>query len=74
MAAGRAFFEDFYRVEDEHVQLNLEMLHKVALNTICHFKNQTGSKRPFSKIMLNCLLDPFASYPSCKLDFRGLKE
>lgn len=57
------FGEDFCRVEDENVQQNLNMVRKVALNTIRHFKNRTGSKRPFSKIMLDCLLDADAILP-----------
>lgn len=54
------FAEDFCRVEDEIVQQNLNMVRKIALNTIRHFKNQTSSRRPFSKIMLDCLLVPRA--------------
>lgn len=57
------FAEDFCRVEDEHVQQNLNMVRKIALNSIRHFKNITSSKRPFSKIMLDCLLDPAAILP-----------
>lgn len=52
------FCEDSCRVEDENVQQNLNMVRKVALNTIRQFKSASGSKRPFSKIMLDCLLDP----------------
>jgi predicted transposase YbfD/YdcC len=52
------FDEDSCRVTDEEVQQNLNMIRKVALNTIRHFKNQSISKRAFSKIMLDCLLDP----------------
>jgi Transposase len=56
------FREDFCRVEDETVQRNLNMVRKIALNTIRRFKSSSSSpsisKRPFSKIMLDCLLDP----------------
>jgi len=52
------FAEDSCRVQDENVQQNLNMVRKVALNTIRLFKNTANSKRPFSKLMLDCLLDP----------------
>lgn len=54
------FGEDFCRVEDETVQLNLNMIRKVALNSIRHFKILSTSKRAISKIMFDCLLDPGA--------------
>jgi hypothetical protein len=50
--------EDSCRIGDEVVQQNLNMVRKIALNSIRNFKNRSGSKRPFSKIMLDCLLDP----------------
>lgn len=52
------FSEDFCRVEDEAVQRNLNIVRKIALNTIRQLKNLSGSMRPFSKIMLDCLLEP----------------
>ena len=52
------FGEDFFRVEDDAVQQNLNMVRKIALNTIRTFKTNSSSKRAFSKIMLDCLLDP----------------
>ncbi|MCL2299428.1 MAG: ISAs1 family transposase [Firmicutes bacterium] len=51
------FAEDFCRVEDENVQQTRNMLRKSALNIIKLHKAKTESKRPFSKIMLDCLLD-----------------
>ena len=57
------FSEDFCRVEDETVQQNLNMVRKIALNTIRRFKNHSASKRAFSKIMLDCLLDPLCILP-----------
>ena len=51
------FSEDFCRVEDKNVQQNLNIVRKIALNSIKLFKEKTSSKRPISKIMLNCLLD-----------------
>ena len=63
------FGEDFCRVEDENVQQNLNIVRKIALNSIRAFKNGTNSKRPLSKIMLDCLLDPF-----CILGVLGGKQ
>ncbi|MDL2318279.1 ISAs1 family transposase [Eubacteriales bacterium OttesenSCG-928-A19] len=57
------FGEDFCRVEDEAAQLNLNMVRKIALNSIRHFKNLSGNKRAFSKLMFDCLLDPSALLP-----------
>ena len=50
--------EDFCRVEDENVQQNLNISRKVVLNCIKRYKEKTGEKRPISKIMLGCLLEP----------------
>lgn len=52
------FREDFCRVEDELVQQNLNMVRKIVLNTIRQFKDASNSRRAFSKIMLDCLLEP----------------
>jgi predicted transposase YbfD/YdcC len=52
------FREDFCRIEDKNVQENMNMVRKIALNTIKYFKEKTESKRPMSRIMLDCLLDP----------------
>jgi predicted transposase YbfD/YdcC len=57
------FAEDFCRVEDENVQQNLNILRKFVLNCIKLFKENTESKRPVSKIMFDCLLDPVAVLP-----------
>jgi predicted transposase YbfD/YdcC len=51
------FSEDFCRVEDRNVQQNLNIVRKIALNSIKGFKEKTGSKLPLSKIMLDCLID-----------------
>jgi predicted transposase YbfD/YdcC len=51
------FSEDFCRVEDRNVQQNLNIVRKIALNSIKDFKKKTNSKLPLSKIMLNCLID-----------------
>lgn len=53
------FGEDFCRVEDRGIQQNLNMLRKLAINVIKQYKNRAGTKRAISKIMLDCLLDPY---------------
>lgn len=57
------FGEDFCRVEDETVQQNLNMVRKIVLNSIKVFKDKTNSKRPLSKIMLDCLLESDSILP-----------
>jgi predicted transposase YbfD/YdcC len=51
------FDEDYCRVEDGNIQQNLNMVRKIALNSIKVYKAKTMSKQPLSQIMLNCLLD-----------------
>lgn len=51
------FGEDFCRIEDENIQQNLNIIRKIALNSIKTFKEKTNSKRPISKIMFDCLLE-----------------
>ena len=53
------FDEDKCRVEDTNVQRNLNMIRKMSLNLIRLFKERTQSKKAFSHIMLDCLLDPY---------------
>jgi predicted transposase YbfD/YdcC len=55
---GVHFGEDFCRVEDRNVQQSLNIVRKIALNTIKGYKTKTGSKRPVSKLMFDCLLEP----------------
>ena len=52
------YSEDFCRVVNQTIQQNLNMLRKFALNLIRLFKSKTNSKRPISKIMFSCLLNP----------------
>jgi len=52
------FGEDFCRIENENVQQNLNITRKIALNSIRCYKESSEDKRPISKIMLECLLDP----------------
>jgi predicted transposase YbfD/YdcC len=51
------FHEDFCRVEDKYVQQNLNIIRKIALNSIRDYKEKTCSKNAISKIMLGCLID-----------------
>ena len=52
------FDEDFCRVEDKNVQQNLNIVRKIVLNSIKLHKDKIEPKRPFSKIMFDCLLNP----------------
>jgi len=51
------FGEDFCRVLDKDGQQNLNIVRKIVLNHLRRYKELTGSKRPFSNIMLDCLID-----------------
>ena len=52
------FCEDYCRIEDKNVQQNLNIVRKIVLNSIKRHKDKTKDKRPVSKIMLGCLLEP----------------
>ena len=52
------FCEDFCRVEDEFSQQSLNIIRKIVLNYIKLYKDKFNSKRPLSRIMFDCLLDP----------------
>ena len=52
------FDEDKCRVEDNHVQRNLNILRKLAINLVKLFKQNAHSKKPLSHIMFDSLLDP----------------
>jgi len=52
------FAEDHCRVEDKNTQQTLNAIRKIALNSIKRFKDNTNNKRPISKIMLDCMLEP----------------
>ena len=53
------FDEDQCRAENKNVQRNLNTLRKLSLNLLRLFKQRTQSKKAFSHIMLDCLLDPY---------------
>lgn len=52
------FGEDFCRVQDETVQKVLNIIRKTVINSMRIFKDKTNSKRPFSNIMIDCLVEP----------------
>ena len=51
------FGEDSCRVQDENLQKILNIIRKTVINSLRVFRDNTGSKRPFSNIMLDCLID-----------------
>ena len=52
------FGEDFCRVQDDNLQKILNIIRKMVINSLRVFRGKTKSKRPFSNIMLHCLIDP----------------
>ena len=52
------FGEDNCRVEDDHVQRNLNILRKLAINLVKLFKEKERLKKPLSHIMFDSLLEP----------------
>ncbi len=54
------FGEDYCRVEDRNIQQNLNMLRKAVINLIKRYKERAASKRFMSKIMFDCLLNPYS--------------
>ena len=50
--------EDFCRVEDEFSQQSLNIIRKIVFNYIELYKDKFNSKRPMSRIMFDCLLEP----------------
>ena len=51
------FGEDNCRVQDENLQKILNIIRKVVINSLRVFRDKTNSKRPFSNIMLDCMID-----------------
>ena len=51
------FGEDYCRVADKNVRQNLNIIRKIALNTVRNYKDKTKSKLPLSRLMFDCLLD-----------------
>lgn len=53
------YAEDFCRIASLTIQQNLNMLRKFSLSLIKRFKAHTSSKQAMSKIMFDCLLNPY---------------
>ncbi|MCL2400936.1 MAG: ISAs1 family transposase [Defluviitaleaceae bacterium] len=51
------FNEDDCRVRDLNTSQNLNIIRKIVLNYVRRYKNDLGTKLPFSKLMFACLLD-----------------
>ena len=51
------FHEDSCRTRNSNSNQNLNIFRKTALNYARHYKNETKSKTPLSKLMFACLLD-----------------
>ena len=52
------FDEDGCRVLDKNLQKNLNMARKIVLNQMRLWKQHNNPQKPFSHIMLDCLLNP----------------
>ena len=51
------FREDSCRAAEQNTQENLNIIRKIVLNCLRSYKNSTGSKAPFSHLMLDCMID-----------------
>jgi predicted transposase YbfD/YdcC len=68
------FGEDFCRIEDRNAQQNLNIVRKIALNTVKVYKTKRRPNVLFLKLCLIVCLNLGISDPSCrsmKIDFRG---
>jgi predicted transposase YbfD/YdcC len=54
------FAEDSCRAAEQRTQENLNIIRKIVLNHMRIYKNTNNSKSPFSTLMFDCLLDPYA--------------
>ena len=52
------FGEDFCRILNKDGQQNLNIIRKIVLNHLRRYKELSNNKRPFSNIMLDCLIEP----------------
>jgi len=59
---GVHYDEDFCRIINETMQLNLNILRTFSLNLIKQCKFRASSKMPLSKITLKCLLEPHSLF------------
>ena len=53
------YSEDYCRIENRTIQQNLNLLRKFCISLLKQYKARTSSRRALSKIMLDCLLEPF---------------
>lgn len=60
--------EDSCRVQDANVQKVLNMIRKIVLNSMRFYRDKINSKRPFSSLMLDCLIDPCFINVVCKYE------
>jgi predicted transposase YbfD/YdcC len=51
------FDEDSCRLRDSNANQNMNMVRKIVLNYLRTYKNESGTKLPFSRLMFACLLD-----------------
>lgn len=52
------FEEDYFRVTNQTIQKNVNLLRKFVLSIVKQYKHNSASKRPLSHIMFDCLLSP----------------
>ncbi len=52
------FDEDKCRIRDANLQILMNMIRKMVINIMRNYINHTGSKVPFSNLMIDCLVDP----------------
>jgi len=52
------FMEDSCRAVEQNTQENLNIIRKIALNSMRTYKNSNNSKAAFSHLMLDCLIEP----------------
>ncbi len=52
------FSEDYFRVANQTIQENMNMLRKFVLSLVKQYKAKASSKQAMSKLMFDCLLQP----------------
>lgn len=62
------FGEDNCRIQDENIQKVLNIIRKIVINSLRIFREKTNSKRPFSNIMLDCLIEPTSILDICNCE------
>jgi predicted transposase YbfD/YdcC len=54
------FSEDSCRAAEQRTQENLNIIRKIVLNLLRIYKNKNNCKSPFSTLLFDCLLEPYA--------------